>query len=99
MRKQYIFLAVVLVLLAGVSGLAAYKYNEQPKGITVTEAVHQRDTALIDLQVAKQLDATHKQAATNQITDLTTANKTLTAQNTTLCTQIKAAKLVQPICK
>jgi hypothetical protein len=94
MKKQYAFLVVILLLVVGVVTLSIIKYNEQPKGITITQAVHQRDLALTDLQIQKQLNATDQAAVTN----LTADKETLTAQKTTLCVQIKAAKLVQPLC-
>lgn len=95
MKKQYIFLGVVLLLVTAVSVLGIYKYNQQPKGITLTQAVHQRDVANADLAVQKGLNANDKQAVANLTADKTT----LTTTNATLCAQIKAAKLVQPLCK
>lgn len=95
MKKQYIFLGVVLVLVATVVTLSVYKYNQQPKGVTLTQAVHQRDQANTDLAIQKQLDANDKQAVTN----LTADKAALTTEKTTLCAQIKAAKLVQPLCQ
>lgn len=95
MKKQSIFIAVVLIAVGAVVTLSIYKYNQQPKGITVSQAVHQRDAALVDLQIQKQLNVNDKQAVTNLSAD----KATLTAQKTTLCAQIKAAKLVQPICQ
>lgn len=95
MKKQYIFLGVVLLLVAGVVTLSIYKYNQEPKGITVTQAVHQRDVALTDLTIQKQLNANDQKAISN----LTVDKQTLTTTNATLCAQIKAAKLVQPLCK
>lgn len=95
MKKQYIFLGVVLLLVATVVTLSIYKYNQQPKGITLTQAVHQRDLANTDLAIQKQLNANDKQAVAN----LTADKATLTTQKTTLCAQIKAAKLVQPLCQ
>jgi hypothetical protein len=95
MKKQYIFLGVVLLLVVGVVTLSIYKYNQEPKGITTTQALHQRDAALTDLTVQKQLAANDKQAVSNL-----TADKTkLITTNATLCAQIKAARLVQPLCK
>lgn len=95
MKKQYIFLGVVLLLVATVVTLSIYKYNQQPKGITLTQAVHQRDVANTDLAIQKQLNANDKQAVAN----LTADKANLTNQKTTLCAQIKAARLVQPLCQ
>lgn len=94
MKKQYIFVGVVVVVVAAICTLSIYKYNQQPKGITAAQALHQRDTALTDLAIQKQLNANDSQAVTN----LTAANQGLSTTNVTLCAQIKAAKLVQPLC-
>ena len=94
MKKQYIFLGVVLLAVTAVVSLSIYKYNQQPKGITVTQALHQRDAASVDLAIQKQLNANDQKAITNLTADKTT----LATQKTTLCAQIKAAKLVQPLC-
>ena len=95
MKKQYIFLGVVLLAVVAVSVLGIYKYNQQPKGITLTQAVHQRDLANTDLAIQKQLNANDQKAVSN----LTADKVALTNQKTTLCAQIKAAKLVQPLCQ
>lgn len=94
MKKQYIFLGIVLVLVGAVVTLSIYKYNQQPKNVTITQAVHDRDTALTDLKIQKALNENDKQAINNLISD----KAALTNQKTTLCAQIKAAKLVQPLC-
>jgi hypothetical protein len=94
-KKQYAFLGAIVLLVGAVVTLSIYKYNQQPRGVTLTEAVHQRDLALTNLAVQKQLNANDKQAVAN----LTADKGTLSAQKTTLCAQIKAAKLVQPICQ
>lgn len=95
MKKHYILLSIVLVLLATVTVLSVYKYNQQPKGITLSQAVKQRDTALTSLKLQKELNANDEQAVTN----LTADKRALISVNATLCTQIKAAKLIQPLCK
>lgn len=95
MKKQYIFLGVVLLIVGTVVTLSIYKYNQQPKDITAAQALHQRDAALVNLTVQKQLNANDQTAITN----LTADKQTLTTQKATLCAQIKAAKLVQPLCQ
>lgn len=95
MKKQYIFLGVLLVLLATIVTLSIYKYERQPKGVTLTQAVSQRDTALTDLKIQKSLNANDQLAIKN----LTADKQTLVNQHITLCAQIKAAKLVQPLCQ
>lgn len=99
MKKHTILVVAVLVILGGLTALSLIKYNHQPKGVTLTQAVSQRDTALRNVQVLKQLDQVHEQAAANQLADAKAANATLTTNQATLCAQIKAAKLVQPLCK
>jgi hypothetical protein len=95
MKKQYIFIGVLLVLVASVVVLSIYKYNGESKGITTQQAISQRNTALTDLKIQKALNDNDQQAITNLTADKTT----LTTQKTTLCAQIKAAKLVQPLCQ
>lgn len=95
MKKPYIFLAVIVVVVVAISALSIYKYNATPKGLTLKQAVSQRDTALVDLNIQKQLRANDEKAIAN----LTSDKQTLTTNQVTLCAQIKAAKLVQPLCK
>lgn len=102
MKKHYIFVGVLLVLVGTIVTLSIYKYNRQSRGITTQQAVDQRNTALTDLRIQKSLNANDQQAINNLTSDkktLTATNTTLTSTNTTLCAQIKAAKLVQPLCK
>lgn len=93
MKKQYFFIGLVLVAVAAITTLAIYKYNGE-RGLTVGEATSQRDTALVNLKIQKALNENDRQAVTN----LTASNKKLTEDQATLCAQIKAAKLVQPLC-
>lgn len=102
MKKQSIFVVVLLLAVGAIVTLSIYKYNSQPKGVTITQAVDQRNTALTDLKIQKALNANDQTAITNLTNDkkaLTATNTTLTTTNTTLCAQIKAAKLTQPLCK
>lgn len=94
MKKHHILLIVLVLVVAGLAALAVHKYNTTPKGLTLTQAVHQRDAALTDLKLQKQLTA-NAQAAEQT---LTTSNHQLTVTQDTLCKQIKAAKLAQPLC-
>lgn len=95
MKKQYIFLAIVILLVGAVATLSIYKYNNQPKELTVSQAVQQRDLANINLTIQKQLNVVDKQAVAN----LTADKEALAKQKIVLCAQIKAAKLVQPLCQ
>lgn len=94
MKKTYIVIGLVLVIVAAVSTLAIYKYGRDPKNITVNQALSQRDDALVNLKIQKALNENDRQAVEN----LTKSTKSLTEQKATLCAQIKAAKLVQPLC-
>lgn len=95
MKKQYIFTAVLVIVAIAIGVLSIYKYNQAPKSLTVADALHQRDTALLDLKVQKALNDNDQEAITN----LTADNKTAAGQKVVLCAQIKAAKLVQPLCQ
>jgi hypothetical protein len=95
MKKEYVFLGFVVLLVASIATLSIYKYNQAPKGVTVTDALHQRDTALLDLQAQKAINNNDQEAIKN----LTADKQTAAAQKVTLCAQIKAAKLVQPLCQ
>jgi hypothetical protein len=95
MKKHYILIGVLLVLVGTIVTLSIYKYDRQPKGITTQQAINQRNTALTDLKIQKALNANDQQAIQNLSAD----KATFTTQKTTLCAQIKAAKLVQPLCQ
>lgn len=94
MKRQYIFLTVIILLLGFITTLSIYKYNRIPKGITIDQAISQRDDALLNLKIQKALNENDAKAVENLSKD----KKILTEQKTILCTQIKTAKLVQPLC-
>ena len=95
MKKQYIIVGLLVALVGIIVTLSIYKYNSEAKGITTQQAISQRNTALTDLKIQKALNANDQQAITNLTADKTT----LTTQKATLCAQIKAAKLIQPLCQ
>lgn len=95
MKKTYIFIAVLLLVVTSAIVLSIYKYNNQPKTITLDQAISQRDSALTDLQIQKSLNDNDQQAIKN----LTAEKNVFITQKMTLCSQIKAAKLVQPLCQ
>lgn len=98
MKKQYIFVAGLVLCTIGLGGLAADKYVNKPQvsaGPTVQQMQAQRDTALLDLKTQKAINTTNQQAIDN----LKTNNTTLANQKATLCAQVKAAKLAQPLCQ
>lgn len=94
MKKQYIFLAVLLILIAGLSVLALTKYEHSPKGMTTSQAVKQRNDALVDLKIQKGINDVKEESIIN----LEVRVDQLSSEKATLCTQIKTAKLPQPLC-
>jgi len=95
MKKQYFFIGVILILVGTLTTLAAYKYYKDPSNVTVGQAVRQRDDALVNLKIQQALNENDKQAVTNLSAD----KLQLTETKATLCAQIKAAKLIQPLCE
>lgn len=84
-----VVIVVAVLVLVGLTGYAVYRDQQQPVVTdTALAAANQRYT-LASAQAAKSSN------------DLVAANGTvtiLTTQKATLCVQIKAAKLVQPLC-
>lgn len=95
MKKHYIVLGVLVVAALALAGYSIYKYNHAPKGVTVQQALHQRDTALADNATLRALSKNDDTVIANLKSD----NTALTTKTATLCAQIKAAKLVQPLCQ
>lgn len=95
MKKHYLFIGALVLIVGVIVTLSIYKYNGEAKGITTQQAISQRNTALTDLKIQKALNDNDRAAVTNLTADKTT----LTTQKATLCAQIKAAKLVQPLCQ
>lgn len=95
MRKHYILLWILVLIGLGLAAFAIYKYNDVPKGVTIQQIQAQRDTALLNLKSQKLLNANDQQAITNLSLD----KNVLATEKTTLCGQIRAARLVQPLCQ
>jgi hypothetical protein len=95
MKKHILILGVALVVVAGLAALAIHKYQQTPKGLTLAQAVSQRDNADRDNAILKAIDD-NDQKAINNLTDTVNA---LNAQKATLCKQVTVARLSQPICK
>jgi uncharacterized protein HemX len=95
MKKHYIVLGVLVAVALGLAGYATYKYNQSPKPVSLQQVQHQRDAALADNAVLRQLSKNDDTAIANLKSD----NGTLTTQKATLCAQIVKAKLVQPLCQ
>jgi predicted histidine transporter YuiF (NhaC family) len=99
MKKQYILLVALIAVIAGLLVASVIKYENTPKGLSLQQAVSQRNTAERDVQIQKSLNTNDQARATSQINNLTGQVTALTTQKTTLCAQIVKAKLVQPICQ
>lgn len=88
--KITIFVIASILIVVGCTGVAIVEYNNHK--ITKTAAVNSAvEQANATLKLHDAVNATNLANATTQIT-------TLTTQKTVLCTQIKGAKLVQPLC-
>lgn len=89
MKTTVFVIFSILVILAGFSiAIVEYNNHKVTKAAAVNSAVEQANATL---KLHDQVNATNLANATVQIT-------TLNTQKTTLCTQIKGAKLVQPLC-
>lgn len=90
--KSTILVVIGLLVIAGLSGVAVYRWQHRPVTPNEVAAANQR-TVLAEAQLASTTskDQTALAAQSGSIT-------TLTSQKATLCTQIKAAKLPQPLC-
>lgn len=97
-----LFISLLIILLALGSALAVYRYQHRahvPEGLTLQQAVNQRDDALKALQIHDAVNTTNENGYKATIANQTTANTKLANDRTVLCTQIKAAKLKQPLCQ
>lgn len=99
MKEKAIVLGVLLVLVGALGGWALDKFIHSPKSESMAQITSQRNTALYDLQIQKELDSVHQTAANNQIASLKAQNVTLSTTKATLCNQIKTAKLTQALCQ
>lgn len=94
-KKHTITLAVATVIVVALAGLAIHKYEHRVKGLTLQQAVAQRNTANHDALVEAGIAQTNSQALANSQSQVSV----LTNQKAALCAQVKAAHLVQPLCK
>lgn len=94
MKRSYIFILIIVLAVVGVIGASIYEYQHRAKvtpGTTSQQALNERQDALKALAIHDAVNKSNLDAANAQIT-------TLTSQKATLCTQIKTAKLVNPLC-
>lgn len=99
MKKNIILLAALVTVIGALFVLSVAKYQTAPITISTQEAITQRDDALKALQIRDQTNQANEQVLNDQITKLKEQVTTATNQKTTLCAQIKAAKLAQPLCQ
>jgi hypothetical protein len=92
MKNHTIILAVLIVVVSAAGLVALNKFQDTPKTKPYEQVRTERDNALKALYIHDQINKVKLDTANNQVTDLT-------GKVTTLCSQIKAAKLVQPLCK
>lgn len=88
-----ILVLAVVGAVVGLVGASIYKYQHQEvaPGTTIQQALNERQDALKALAIHDAVNKSNLDAATAQVT-------TLTGQKATLCTQIRTAKLVNPLC-
>lgn len=92
--KRYIFIVLSCLILLALLGCTIYKYESRPKprpGETLQQAVVAEAKAKQTMALHDAVNSAALKNANNQI-DI------LNDQKTTLCSQIKAAKLPQPLC-
>lgn len=99
MKRQTVFIIGLLLIVAGLFVLSADKYATEPKPVDAQQAVAQRDNALKNLEIQKSINEVDRQAADKKLATQKAATDAATAKNATLCAQIKAAKLQQPLCQ
>lgn len=91
---KHIPLIILILVAVGLVGLGTYQYTHRTKpnqGITVSEAVKERNQAVDLMNLHDAVNKTNLDNATTQLANLTN-------QKTNICTQLKANKLVNPYC-
>lgn len=92
--KKYVVIVLSLIVVLGLLSIAVYKYENRPKpkpGETLQQAVAAQAKAEKTMKQHDMVNTVIMNNANSQIA-------ALTAQKSTLCTQIKTAKLPQPLC-
>ena len=87
MKLPYVLLIALFVVMVGLGGFAAYKYHQRPYQVPYATLQKERDALL----------AKHA-ADASTIMNLYNANAIFASDRATICTQLRAAKLVQPLC-
>lgn len=96
MKKQLAILAALVVIFVCLS--VAIVYSNDRKATNSVATTSQVKSLQAQLQRAQAVQTLHDQANTAAVKNAGDQIITLTAQKVTLCTQIKNARLVQPIC-
>lgn len=92
--RKYLFMVIILVLIPGLLGLSIHQYENRPKpkqGETLQQTIDHLAKAQRNLKEHDLINAIALRNADNRVA-------TLTNQKDTLCIQIKANKLTQPLC-
>lgn len=93
MKPKQIFLTLLLiVIVGGLSALAVHKYENRHQGLSVAQAVAQRDQANA---ITKQHDSANAQSEAV----LSAQNSATQAKLTTACAALKTVKVVSPVCQ
>lgn len=97
MKKQLVILAALAVVLVCLSVAVIYSNDRGARNKTVTTT--QVKALQAQLTREQAVSALHDAANTANIKNAGDQILTLQTQKTTLCTQIKAARLTQPLCQ
>lgn len=96
MTKQHIAILVIAFVAAiGLSGAAVYKFDHRahvPAGISIQEALNQRQDAIQSLNLERETASTQAETDADKITSLNN-------EKTNVCAQLKSNKLVNPYCQ
>jgi uncharacterized protein (DUF3084 family) len=94
-KKTILVVALVTVVTGGLIAASVYKYQHTYHGLTVKQAVAQRDA------LAKQLEVKDNQLseASKSNTELTTLNTTLKTQKAQACARLATAKVYVAACQ
>lgn len=96
MKKQLAILVAIVIVLA-CSSVAIVRSNDRKAQATVT-TTSQVKSLQAQLARVQAVQTLHDQTNTTAIKNAGDQIITLTQQKATLCTQIKGAKLTQPLC-
>lgn len=96
MKKQLAILAALIVIFVCMS--VAIVYSNDRKALATAAQTSEVKSLKSQLSNAQAVQTLHDQANTADMKNAGDQILSLNQQKTTLCAQIKAAKLVQPLC-